>query len=429
MDTLRVDIAYRPLRMAWAVHSGDRASLERAVRITHTAWGGRFNPIVFVDRPAEARQLIEVFRTDVIWPMGDLEEVKEFPKIYPHLIDPFYGDLFHKSAGEVGQSQLLDIHNAIIHWRGTPAWQCLEEARIHLYEWDIEDPLAAALLMQFGGRPKADDIGIDYTRLLNDAALLVVERIEREQPIPASVFDHGTISYLTRHGLDRHYTVQSYRNHHGFFVGDASNVHDLVAFWNLRAADLQLLFIDLQSTPRYVHLIARHADNLRARLAHLRGHERRIAIWSRPEIMDEARVPFAGMATISCRLDDRLWNGLNLRPPMMVLGEESALGVLTHDRDKPRLSFALKDKPFCGDTWFHSQHLVASISTIGGLYGDDHHTFHPPYVPELNEFLARTMHFDYSKLRVEPERHRNCHRCEQTRRFGKYVRDKADSII
>src|SRR5262249_31909899 len=38
------------------------------------------------------------------------------------------------------------------------------------------------------------------------------------------------------------------------------------------------------------------------------------------------------------------------------------------------------------------------------LYGDDDHTLFPPFVPELNEFYARTMCFDYSKLRSEPER-------------------------
>lgn len=40
---------------------------------------------------------------------------------------------------------------------------------------------------------------------------------------------------------------------------------------------------------------------------------------------------------------------------------------------------------------------------IGGVR-DEQLTLHPPYVPELNEFVARTMHFDYSKLRIEPER-------------------------
>ncbi len=52
----------------------------------------------------------------------------------------------------------------------------------------------------------------------------------------------------------------------------------------------------------------------------------------------------------------------------------------------------------------HNQLLAVSISFIGGLYDDDQHTFELPYIPELNEFFARTVHFDYSKLRVEPER-------------------------
>jgi hypothetical protein len=45
--------------------------------------------------------------------------------------------------------------------------------------------------------------------------------------------------------------------------------------------------------------------------------------------------------------------------------------------------------------------LVASVTLLGG---DEQQAFHPPYVPELNEFFARTMHFEYDKLRVEPER-------------------------
>ncbi len=44
------------------------------------------------------------------------------------------------------------------------------------------------------------------------------------------------------------------------------------------------------------------------------------------------------------------------------------------------------------------------MSCIGGLYGDEQHTFSPPYIPELNEFYARTMHFQYNRLRIESER-------------------------
>jgi hypothetical protein len=61
METARVDICYRPLRIAWAIQSGDHESFRRAVRLTHCVWGGRFNPIVMVDRAEEAKQIVELF--------------------------------------------------------------------------------------------------------------------------------------------------------------------------------------------------------------------------------------------------------------------------------------------------------------------------------------------------------------------------------
>lgn len=51
-----------------------------------------------------------------------------------------------------------------------------------------------------------------------------------------------------------------------------------------------------------------------------------------------------------------------------------------------------------------TQMLVASLSFIGGLYFDEEHMLVPPYIPELNEFYARNIHFEYDKLRSESER-------------------------
>jgi hypothetical protein len=61
----------------------------KAIRLTNTMWGGRFNPIVLVDRQDDAAQLVELFRADVIVPVGDGDEVEEFSKRFPHLINPF----------------------------------------------------------------------------------------------------------------------------------------------------------------------------------------------------------------------------------------------------------------------------------------------------------------------------------------------------
>jgi hypothetical protein len=89
MDTRRVNICYRPLRIAWAVHSEDRNAFRAAVRLTHTLWGGGFNPIVLVDRE-EAGPLIGLFRADMVVPVGDTEQAREFPKRFPYLRNPFF---------------------------------------------------------------------------------------------------------------------------------------------------------------------------------------------------------------------------------------------------------------------------------------------------------------------------------------------------
>jgi hypothetical protein len=48
--------------------------------------------------------------------------------------------------------------------------------------------------------------------------------------------------------------------------------------------------------------------------------------------------------------------------------------------------------------------LVASIAIGDALFGNTQYTYRIPFVPELNEFYAREMLFDYDKLRVELER-------------------------
>jgi hypothetical protein len=87
---------------------------------------------------------------------------------------------------------------------------------------------------------------------------------------------------------------------------------------------------------------------------------------------------------------------------MMHFGSATALGVIGRDSGIPRVSFAFPEKPFSTEPFFWMQHLVASLACR--LYGDEQHTFDPPYIPRLNEFYSRSMHFQYDKLRIEPSR-------------------------
>jgi hypothetical protein len=66
MESVRVDICYRPLRIGWAIRAGDMDAFRAAARLSFALWGGRFNPIIFVDQQEQAESLVDVFRVDVV---------------------------------------------------------------------------------------------------------------------------------------------------------------------------------------------------------------------------------------------------------------------------------------------------------------------------------------------------------------------------
>jgi Transposase DDE domain group 1 len=114
------------------------------VRLSHTLWGGRFNPVVMADRPEEARQLIELYRVDFIIPFGADPTVVTFPGQFPRLIAPYFPDrLFLPHQSEPTRAHLLDDHNAPVHWGATGAWKAVEEQGISQFVWDDDDPLDA----------------------------------------------------------------------------------------------------------------------------------------------------------------------------------------------------------------------------------------------------------------------------------------------
>jgi hypothetical protein len=143
LDTVRVDICYRPLRIGWAIKAGDMEAFRTAAKISFALWGGRFNPILTVDQFELAQELVDVFRVDFILPLGDSEEVKEFPKKFPHLITPFYHDNVFVADGEGGaRCQVLDVYNGLVSSQHKPEWKALKEKGVRLYSWAADDPLA-----------------------------------------------------------------------------------------------------------------------------------------------------------------------------------------------------------------------------------------------------------------------------------------------
>jgi len=322
-------------------------------------------------------------------------------------MQPYFGNgLHYQDAGRRGRSRILDIENLMSHHKGSPLWRQYTDMGFIQARWSDDDPLRDTFLIELGAFPATEEMGIDYGELLKLAAEPSEIRevvIDANAPLPTELMAHPSVASLSRFGMRRHYTIRGSDLPAGVYAGDATSLPDLVDFWNLRAADVSLRFYDRAHAARYEQIHEAMIEQLAQAVAHLDEHGRRLAVVS-PDMMTAEEVqailrdepePFlvrtGGMARFR-------------RVPMMVLGEASALGVVSKDRSSPTISFAFGDKPFNGDTWFHSQHLVASLNLARSFFDGDQYTFELPYLPELNENFARKAGVTYDSLRLEPER-------------------------
>jgi hypothetical protein len=137
--------------------------------------------------------------------------------------------------------------------------------------------------------------------------------------------------------------VRSSRNQPGFYIGDAADFDDLVSYWNLRATDIPLIFYDPAHAARLDHL----RDQWLERVAPRTGSRpigpawrEGIAIWSRsdPKTLDLAGF---GEQKMFSSVDPVIWNGLNVRAPIMMFGSESVLASVDDTKEPPTIAFMI----------------------------------------------------------------------------------------
>lgn len=405
MDTLRLNISYRPIRICWAISVGDFDALRIAVRTNYALWGGRFNPIVAVEHSEEACAIVSRFRPDVILPVGKSEAITNFIKKYPHLISPFYHDQVLCGQGSEAFSQALDIHNLVHFYSSKNDWAVLKGKGAAIYKWDENDPLSDVLMMQLGQYPKVANKHIDYDAIFQaglDAARIDIDPIA---PLPTRVLELVNICYLSRYGL---VPKQPYiPEHPGFYHGDASDFTDLLTFWNLRANHLPLVFIDKRCEHRFENIIALVKGHFHESVAATSLNRKQwCTIWHRQDVFDpeERSIPaIFGDGDFAYRDISRYSWEESLQVPPIYFSDATTVLAVVSDSPKPKVSFALGDRPFSSEGWFYRQLAVASIRSPVGFYARDDYTLSLPYLPEMNEFFARAIYYFYNRLRCERE--------------------------
>lgn len=146
--------------------------------------------------------------------------------------------------------------------------------------------------------------------------------------------------------------------------------------------------------PGEVHYLAA----LRARPKDSTGWRDRIAIWNKSHDAEIDITPF-GQDLLRSSLSPEVWNGLNIRPPVMGFEEKSVLGTVS-DNGRISATFELPPKPFFDEVALHTQNVVVSVHP---LVKTENVVLKPPFLPQLNEYYGREAYFIYNAVRSERE--------------------------
>ncbi len=406
METARIDINYRPFRVGWAIHSGDFDAFRRVVRYNSALWGGRYNPILFIDREDETSMLVDLFKPDAI--ISIYKDKDDRIEKYNYLANPFWGDnIFVKGSEQPGDgsfSHLLDIMNLIENRWNKPEWTEIKEKGVCLPKWETTDPLADVFLSQFGDYPDIEEVGTDYRKILLEATEGKEIYWAPSDAIPEDVINHLNISFFTKYGLEEDYKIWNNFNNHGYYLGNVSNLDDLVTFWNLRACSIRLWFIDPNHIQRYKNFLPSLEKSMCEGVKYFRHLlDRRLFIWTLDIPKNDCLECFSDQDLYYQPVSKLTWNGANVVVPSMLLGRKSSLGIVSDKYGTPQLSFSLAERPYCSDLIFHNQNLMVSINVMG-LYDEHEYIWSFPYLPEINRSFSFKIIGDKSKVRIEPDR-------------------------
>lgn len=332
-----------------------------------------------------AAQLVRLYEVDALFPAADDPELKAFSQRFSHLRWP----VIHEAlviGGFKGKwhATFLDIYHPVrtIYEEEIDGKQ---EPRLTatLYEWGAGDPLENVLLAQFGAYPSPEEFHLDYGGMVQRNLKGAKVTLPIDGQVPADAFRKLTPSALSRFDLWRDRSPNW--DFPGLYVGEANDFGDVVNFWNLRAASVEVLFFDPGHEARLGEMARAYLKLVRERPREDGGFESDLSIWSK-EGRNVDLAAFQEAKQIGrVEIRDGLWNGLNLKPPLMYMEDERVLASRSENDGIPSLTFELREKPFYEGYEVHTQHYVASIEPLA--FGEDEQlTFGYPHLPELNDF-------------------------------------------
>lgn len=404
LENIQVD--YRSLRIGFCVRDGNIQDIITASQLNTLLWGGIYNPIIPIGAKDNlADDLVKFFQIDVLIPIIDTPEIKNFIKKYEWASFPWTHhsrEIITDDSYKTGYKKVsvLDISHILKKiWDEEFKFAPNGKSNCAYVSWKSTDPDANILNLVFGNYPK-EKFSFNYLTSYKKALRAKEVKIETKKSLPALLGKMISPILLTEHQIK---TYGGNKRGSGIYVGDQKNFYDLINFWNIRASGSYLTFLPKKNSKRFLPYVRTYISRIR-KSSELQNKPV-IRVWftgeseaDRKEIQAiikplENKERIFGIGTMS-----NIWS--NDTASYNLINEASCTASIGAKYGKPTISIQLLDKPFPKrEKKFLDQYFAISFRPpLGTDYPE--YTASLPVLPDLNEWYAREMVFDPYSLRV-----------------------------
>jgi hypothetical protein len=384
MNTINLKIRYRPVKIGWCVRDDNFEDYRKALRFTHTLWGGVANPIIPIanEDDVNAAELVKHYEVDLLYPLANENYLTNFIRKFDHLPFPlFVNDLFFQSS-DAKLPLFLDAMQAA-HRYSFDAKKDVTDLTFYTVEWKEDDPLANVFEAMFGSYPKPEDLNLSFCYKSN-----VMKMLQKNQAIyllpDQEIFSHFlplTINSLTQWNLwpqlNAHILPRP-----GFYVGDANCFSDLVNFWNLKTCGIPLVFYDMNFHSRFSDLINVHQNEFLEKWPDRYSDPNSIGIWTQKDASMFSNI-FSSNLTVYRKetfLDKKHVARWSFKQ------EHNVLGMVSEGKNR-NVTIKLPPRPSAENPFERLyQHHITSVDVIPSFLKESQ-SFSFPFLPKLNHYL------------------------------------------
>ncbi len=411
----RASIKYKPLRVGFLVRDGNLEDLKKAAGINCLLWGGIYNPILPIvsGDNAFAEQLMNLFSVDLLYAVAQTPEVEAFKAKYPFLRDPrhYAENIFYEDWNTKKQVLgLLDSKNIVdLFWnkeyKNKPSGY---KSNFLFLKWEEADPLANVFSLQFGFFPTEPDLKWNYKQIFLKGLHAQEQNISPGDKLtmnPRKSFGPIDLTSVELRG----YGTGVRFNGNGIYVGDSNNFEDLLSFWNIRAADISVVYLAKDHMERHLSFAQSFLDFLNKLPNRHPNIEDHLTIYHKiddKELVTSLSTQITSKKGLGWnKVSEHSWNGLNIQPSYQVFKWQSVTTHIEPVYDKYVVNINLPTKTFLvdeDDIDINQQQLSVIVDPYGD-YGHPGYTLKLPQIRELNEFYSREVVVDPWSLRVEKD--------------------------